>query len=609
MPKVLVTRTSLLEAAAQCRRISLLVLGCLTVVLAAAGAEAYRLGPESTERAPGVPKGRVQKFQFTESKVFPDTTRDCWIYIPAQYDGSKPAALMVFQDGGAYVSETGSQRVPIVFDNLIAKEEMPVTIGVFVNPGNRTAPGSSAPGASNRSNRSFEYDSLGDAYARFLIDELLPLVAQKFSVKLTDDPELRAICGMSSGGICAFTVAWERPDSFRKVLSQIGSFTNIRGGNVYPFWIRKTERKPIRVFLQDGSNDLNNLHGNWPLANQEMASALGFMGYDYKFVLGTGSHSGQHGGAILPDTLRWLWRPALEKLPKPLTKDNLGGDEALSKVLADGGQPGDWELVGEGYGFTDAACGDAEGNFYFSDLGHSRLYRVGVNETKPVVWLENGPKISGMKFGPDGKLYAATQGQGTDTDKKIIVIDPATKQIETVAVRVNPNDLIVSKAGWIYFTDTGAGQVISVPTSARNLPRPHAVAGGINKPNGIGLTPDQRQLIVSEYGGTNAWTFLIAEDGSLRGGEKNMELRAPVGKSDSGGDGLTTDAQSRYWITSHLGIQMFDPNGRMGGIVSRPQEKGTVSCAFAGPDRAWLYACSSDKVYRRKTLTTAAPIP
>lgn len=575
----------------------------------ALSAEEYKLGPESTERAPGVPVGRVEQFAFNESKVFPDTTRDSWIYIPAQYDGSKPAALMVFQDGHEYVSEKASQRVPIVFDNLIAKGEMPVTIGVFLNPGHRGENAPPANGWGNRSNRSFEYDSLGDAYARFLLDEVLPFVKRKFGVKLTDDPELRAICGMSSGAICAFTVAWERPNSFHKVLSQIGSFTNIRGGNVYPSWIRKTERKPIRVFLQDGANDLNNLHGNWPLANQEMASALAFMGYDYQFVLGTGSHSGQHGGVILPDALRWLWRPALAELPKPLTKDNLGGDEALSKVLADGGKPGDWELVGEGYGFTDAACGDAEGNFYFSDLGKSLLYRVGVNETKPVVWLEGGPKISGLKFGADGRLYAATQGQGTNNAKKIVVIDPATKRVETVATGVQPNDLIVSQAGWIYFTDTGAGQVVAVPTSARNMSGPHPVAGGIKQPNGIALTPDQHQLIVSEYGGTNAWTFLIAADGTLRGGEKNLELRAPPGKPDSGGDGMTTDSQSRAWITSHLGIQVFDANGRMGGIVSRPQDKGTVSCAFAGPGRAWLYACSSDKVYRRKTLTEGANVP
>ena len=588
----------------------LLLVALLLVPITTRAVDDYKLGPDSTERAAGVPKGRVEQFQFTQSKVFPETSRDGWIYVPAQYDAAKPAALMVFQDGRTYVNETGQQRVPIVFDNLIAKGEMPVTIGVFINPGQR---GTNTPPAAGSSNRSFEYDSLGDAYAKFLIDELLPFVAAKFNVKFTDDPELRAICGMSSGAICAFTVAWERPNSFRKVLSQIGSFTNIRGGHAYPALLRKTERKAIRVFLQDGSNDLNNLHGNWPLANQEMASALAFSGYDFKFELGDGAHSGKHGGAILPDSLRWLWRSSLTQLPKPLIKDNLGGDEALSKVFADGGKLGDWELVGEGYGFTDAACGDAQGNFYFSDLPKGILYRVAVNETKAVAWLENGPKVSGMKFGPDGKIYACVQGElsGDSKDKKrIIVIDPGTKQIETVAVDVIPNDLIVSKAGYIYYTDTGAGQVVKVPISARGMSRPAPAAGGINKPNGISLSADQQMLIVSEYGGTNAWSYLINEkDGSLRGGEKNMELRLPVGRADSGGDGMTTDNQSRYWITSHLGIQMFDAGGRMGGVVPRPQEKGTVSCAFAGPGNSYLFACSSDKVYRRKTLTQGAKVP
>jgi enterochelin esterase family protein len=583
------------------------VVGILSLILlaqtardSAQAADNYQLGPESTARAAGIPVGRVEKFEFTGSKIFDSTRRDCWVYIPAQYDASKPAALMVFQDGGGYVSTNGHSRVPVVFDNLIAKGDLPVTVGLFINPGVR---GDGTPG---RSNRSFEYDSLGDAYARFLIEELIPFATNRFNLNLSSDPKLRAICGMSSGGICAFTVAWERPNHFGKVLSQIGSFTNIRGGHNYPAFLRKTERKPIRVFLQDGANDLNNLHGNWPLANQEMASALAFMGYDFKFEFGDGAHSGKHGGAILPDSLRWLWRPELAQLPKPLTKDNLGGDEALSKVLADGGKPGDWELIGQGYGFTDAACADADGNFYFSDLPKATLYRVGVNDSKPGVWLENGPKVSGMKFGPDGKLYAGVQGVGTNNVKSIVAIDPQTKAIATVATTVQPNDLVVSKAGWIYFTDTAAGAVVKVPINARGMPRPPVAAGGINKPNGISLSADQQELIVSEYGGTNAWSFLIAADGSLRAGEKNMELRAPAGRADSGGDGMTTDERSRYYITSHLGIQMFDPTGRMGGIISKPQEKGTVSCAFAGTDRAYLYVCSSDKVFRRKTLTKGA---
>ena len=564
-------------------------------------AETYSHGPDS-EYQPGVPRGRVETFEFRHSQIFPDTHRQGWVYIPAQYGDSQPAALMVFQDGHAYVSTNGDQRVPIVFDNLIHRGEMPVTIGVFVNPGDRSEDSHKDGWQAN--NRSFEYDSPGDAYARFLSDELLPYVTNTYHLNLSADPKLRATAGMSSGGICAFTVAWEQPQHFGKVLSQIGSFVNIRGGHVYPSWIRKTERKPVRVFLQDGSNDLNNLHGNWPLANQEMASALAFQGYDFYFVLGTGTHSGRHGGTILPESLRWLWRPEAG-LPAPLTRDNLGGDEALSKVLPNGGQPGDWELVGQGYGFTDAACGDADGTFYFSDLGAGILYRVG-SDGSPAVWLEKGPKISGLKFGPDGRLYAATQGGGADHRQKIVAIDPVTKEITDVAVDVEPNDLIVSQSGFIYFTDTGAGEVVRVPITARGMSRPPAIARGIRQPNGISLSADQRQVLVSEYGGTNVWSFLVTATGELRGGERNMELRTPPGKADSGGDGMTTDTAGRSYVTSHLGIQMFDGGGRMGGIISRPQDKGTVSCAFAGPDRAYLYVCSSDKVYRRKTLVHGA---
>jgi len=222
---------------------------------------------------------------------------------------------MVFQDGGGYVHVEGAgyvksmekqkaqHRVPVVFDNLIHKKEMPVTVGVFINPG--TFPPTAA-GAKARSNRSFEYDTLSDQYAKFLEKEILPEVEK--TVKLRSDAAGRAICGISSGGICAFTAAWERPDLFSKVLSHVGSYTNIRGGDVYPGLIRKTERKPIRVFLQDGSGDLDNLHGSWPLANLQMAAALRHMEYDYKLVFGDGGHNGKHGGVILPDSLRWLWR-------------------------------------------------------------------------------------------------------------------------------------------------------------------------------------------------------------------------------------------------------------------------------------------------------------
>jgi enterochelin esterase-like enzyme len=267
----------------------------------AQSADDYKLGPDSM-RQEGVPKGKVTKHHW-KSKVFAGTERDYWLYVPAQYDGKTPACVMVFQDGGNYVKEDGQLRVPIVFDNLIHKNEMPVTIGVFVNPG--VIPPTTA-GEEERKNRSFEYDTLSDQYAKFLLTEILPEVSKNH--KLSDKPEHRAICGLSSGGICAFTVAWERPDAFGKVVSHVGSFTNIRGGHVYPSLIRKTEPKPIRVYLQDGSGDLDNQHGSWPLANQEMAAALKFAKYDYKFDYGDGAHNGKHGGAVLPEALRWLWR-------------------------------------------------------------------------------------------------------------------------------------------------------------------------------------------------------------------------------------------------------------------------------------------------------------
>lgn len=271
----------------------------------------YKLGPDSMEK-PGVPQGEVKEFELTDSKTYPGFQRKWWIYIPKQYDGKTPAALMVFQDGGGYQNRKGSWRVPTVFDNLIHQKEMPVTVAVFINPGDKPLqpgepPRKRADGRpASPANRSVEYDTMSDKYATFLIDEILPEVRKH--ALITDDPERRAICGASSGGICAFTVAWERPDQFRKVLSTIGSFTNIRGGGKYPEVVRAADKKPIRVFQQDGTNDIVNQFGSWPEGNKAMAAALVEKGYDHKIVWGEGTHNPKHGASILPDALRWLWR-------------------------------------------------------------------------------------------------------------------------------------------------------------------------------------------------------------------------------------------------------------------------------------------------------------
>ena len=283
---------------------TILVLLTVAAIRSLQAADDYVPGPDSKPQD-GVPKGVVTKYSWNDSKIFPGTARDYWVYVPAQYTADKPACVFICQDGVMY-------NAPTVFDNLIHKKEMPVTIGIFIQPGafqsaSGEAPKTGANGkAPPRGNRSVEYDPLGDKYARFLLEEILPEVGKQYN--LTKDPEGRCLAGNSSGAICAWTAAWERPDEFRKVFSSVGSFTNIRGGHVYPSLIRKTEKKPIRVFLQDGSGDLDNAFGNWPLAAQQMAAALKYQKYDYRFEFGDGAHTTKHSTMLFPDAMRWMWR-------------------------------------------------------------------------------------------------------------------------------------------------------------------------------------------------------------------------------------------------------------------------------------------------------------
>jgi enterochelin esterase family protein len=236
-----------------------------------------------------------------------------------QYTPDHPAAVLVFQDGARAINPNGVLRVPNVLNNLIARREIPVTIGIFITPGQRGDEFPETIGFGNPNNRSVEYDSLGDAYARLVVDEILPEVARRYN--LTSDPNLRAIGGASSGAIAAFTVAWERPNAFRRVISMIGSFTDLRGGHVYPDLVRKSPRKPIRIFLQDGVYDLRRPDRptlDWHLQNEKMVAALKEKGYDLKYVYGEGGHSDDHGGSLLPDILRWIWRDAPRSSSKTL---------------------------------------------------------------------------------------------------------------------------------------------------------------------------------------------------------------------------------------------------------------------------------------------------
>lgn len=282
----------------------ILLTGCdAQQAIVAAPDDQYQLGPDSDIQLE-VPQGAVRELTLPPSKVYAGYTHRAWLYIPAQYSGQAPIALMVFQDGGTFVARDGPWRVPTVLDNLIQRKELPIMAAVFVDPGRS---GHDDGLASEQ--RSLEYDTLSGQYAQFLLTEVLPEVRK--SVRITDDAQGRGIAGLSSGGICAFTAAWQRPDAFSKVFSAIGSFVDIRGGGAYPELIRQADAKLPRVFLQDGAQD--GLPGqfaglDWPGANRAMARALAFKGYDYQLVMGRGTHNPKHGASIFPAAMRWLWR-------------------------------------------------------------------------------------------------------------------------------------------------------------------------------------------------------------------------------------------------------------------------------------------------------------
>src|SRR5580700_1709970 len=477
----------------------------LTIVLAIGflfrtpfvSAEEYVLGPDS-ERHANIPQGKVTKYEWS-SKIYPGTVRDYWVYVPAQYKPEKPACTMVFQDGSTFVNENGAFKTTIVFDNLIHKGDMPVTIGVFINPG--VVPGVGA-NTQSRFNRSAEYDAIGPRFPTFLIEEILPEVAKHYN--LSNDPNDRAISGSSSGGNGSFNAAWSRTDAFHRVLSFIGGFTNLRGDHIYPSLVRKMETKPLRVFLQDGTQDVN------VYSNYELALALRDAGYDYKLVIGTEAHNSKHGSAILPDALRWLWRD----YPTPIAKPVNGTRHFLTTALLDPAK--NWELVGQGYKFADGPAVNSEGSVFFTDRPNNRIHKIGL-DGRVTVFKEDTGGAGGLMFGPDGRLYAGQNGR-----KRIVAYSTDGKE-SVIAEGVEPNDLAINKRREIYFTDSAKKQVWFIDASGKK----RIAHEGIEYPNGIRLSPDQSFLAVSDTLGRWIWSFLIQPDGSLADGVPFHRLEIP----------------------------------------------------------------------------------
>src|ERR1700677_4469850 len=356
--------------------------------------ENYVLGPDSLPR-PGVPQGTVTKYQLKAGKFYPGTPHTYSVYLPAQYDATKPTPFMIFLDGSGFLSD--KVRVPVVFDNLIARHELPPLIGIFIDPGILPTVSDQAQ---NRFERVFEYDSLSDRYARFLLEELVPEVGKKYN--LSKDANDRALCGVSTGAVGAFMAAWNRPDQFHRVLSFIGTYVSMKGADALPALIRKTEPKPLRIFLQDGSGDHivpaepwgTFYAGSWPINNQVMFEAFEYAGYDAKLVIGSEGHNMKQGAAILPDALRWLWRdyPSPIVVREPAAMHEAGWDprgKVYSTVFVD--KP--WERIAEEHSSVAGTAADRNGNLYFVDQASDGIYKID-SDSKVTLFKEhaNGAK-------------------------------------------------------------------------------------------------------------------------------------------------------------------------------------------------------------------------
>lgn len=563
------------------------VLGLSLTGPARAADDAYAPGPDSRPQA-GVPRGTLLKYEFTGSQIFPGTVHHVTVYVPQQYDPAKPACVYVNQDGV-------QSDAPTVFDNLIAKHEIPVLVGVFVTPG--VVPARDPVQALDRYNRSFEYDGLGDAYVRFLLDEVLPDVERRVTpdgrpIRLSHSGNDRAIGGTSSGAICAFTAAWERPDAFSRVFSGIGTYVGLRGGNNYPTLIRKFEPKPIRIFLQDGSDDLNIYGGDWWMANQTMERAFEFAGYEVNHVWGTLGHNNRHATAVFPEAIRWLWHGWPEPVKGGATKNPM-----LNDILI----PGEgWQLVSAGHHIAEGPAVDAHGAVFFTDIGGGRIFKIGA-DGHPAVFVADSKHANGQAFGPDGRLYSVA------TATQQILAYNAKGEASVIADGIAGNDVVVARNGNIYVTNPPPRH--SADSSRVWLIRPDGtklvVDEGLRYANGVALSTDQSLLYVTDYYSHWVYSYQIQPDGTLADKQRYYWLHTADPDDMSYADGMCVDTDGRLYVTTKLGLQVCDQAGRVNAIIPTPADQVT-NVTLGGENFDTLYATCFNHVYKRKVRVHGA---
>ena len=540
--------------------------------------------------------GGLTKHQFSGSKIFPGTHRDYWIYVPAEYDESKPACLMIFQDGAGFVRNPGQPGfVPDAFDQLIAEGKMPVTIGLFINPGVVPAP-EAFKKKQPRFNRSYEYDSMGPSYANFLIEEMIPLVAKKYVI--SPDPDDRGLCGASSGAIAAFTAAWERPDHFRRVYSMIGTYVGLRGGDEYPTLIRQTEPKPLRVFLQDGKNDLNIYGGDWWMANQTMQRALEFAGYEHTHRWDEGGHSRKEGTLILREALAWLWKDHGKK-PVSVHPDQCRSRAAEWLVPGEG-----WQLLSVGHNWAEGLAVAADGTVYFTDVPDSELFQISPDGEESL-FAKDTARANGIAIGPKGKnLFTA----GTE----VRIYDLQSGDFRTIISEAFANDIVVSNSGDLYYTSPKNNKIECLrlwevkdlfvgPMHQFQLFRTYPFQGL----NGIGLSADQSQLFVCHFEGPFIHSFML-NGGEASSGQPYFHARRRTAGVSCALDGQCAAASGHLLVGTEAGLQIFDQLGRLQLVLPKPRyEDGRIN--YCCLHQNTLYIATRHRIYKRKVKLTGAP--
>lgn len=508
------------------------------------------------------PRGEISGPFSLASHIYPGTMRNYWVYVPKQYDASSAACLMVVQDG---LSRAEGWKLPQVMDSLIAAKRLPVMIGVFVDPG--SVP-SAREGAYPRYNRSLEYDAMGDRYASFLVNELMPEIERSYSIKT--DPDSRGIAGASSGAICAFNVAWERPDQFRRVLSTIGTYVGLRGADEFVTLVRKSEAKPIRVFLEDGSTDLNIYAGDWWSANQSMLSALTYAGYEVEHRWGSGGHDSKHAVTIMAEAMEWLWKD----YPAPLTTHK--GVKPRIDLLPDGESWKEIQLNGHE---AKQLTVDKDGQLYFVDKGS--VYRVDRqnNTTKTAL-----PTVDLLAAGPSG-WYAWIK-----SSRKLVWID-ASGKVSTLAHPVNAGHLCAS-AGGVYLSDLQSrriGYYDAAKRSMRYFPADF-------EPGAMAMSAEKTFLNVASGDTPFGHSFKLNTDGSIQDGQPYIHYHIPYGRTTPDVRGLDVDADNVLYSATTLGVQVSDQLGRVNFIFSKPTHS-IDDVKLAGDQ---LYVAGDGRLFVRK---------